>query len=207
MPKPKVTKSAALMQRLVSFAEADLGELRYGDVKRLLVDILQDGRMTTGVGNAAAGVEAWRPLQTEGFRQEVRSFFHALAADEEGERDVDRTEESVLKLAALRFHAVAASGGPAIELTGAARDVLWFQILDLLRAVGIRRIRRCSGCPRLFVRTGRQEHCTPACSQRSRSRRFYRENRARISEARHEAYKRKRRRSQPGVPVARRPRR
>jgi hypothetical protein len=195
------------MQRLMSFAEADLGELRYGDVKRLLVDVLQDGPMTTGTGNAAAGVESWRPLQTEGFRQEVRSFFHALAAGKPRDRDGDRGEESALKIAALRFHAVSASGGPAIEVAGAARDILWFQILDLLRAVGVRRLRRCSGCPRLFVRTGRQEHCTPACSQRSRSRRFYRENRTRISEARHEAYKRKRRRSQPGLHVARRPRR
>jgi hypothetical protein len=206
MPKPKVADSVELMQRLVLFAEADLGELRYGDVKRLLVDILRQGP-TTGAGSAAAGVEAWRPLQAEGFRQEVRSFFHALAADPVRDRNADRSEESVLKIAALRFQTVAAPGGPAIELAGAARDVLWFQILDLLRGVGIRRIRRCSGCPRLFVRTGRQDHCTPACSQRCRSRRFYRENRERISESRHEAYKRKRRRSQPGVRVARRVRR
>src|SRR5688572_10567393 len=111
MPKRKPGNSTLLMQRLVSFAEADLGELRYGDVKRLLVDVLQDGPMTTGTGNAAAGVESWRPLQTEGFRQEVRSFFHALAAGKPRDRDGDRAEESVLKIAVLRFHAVSASGG------------------------------------------------------------------------------------------------
>jgi len=53
-------------------------------------------------------------------------------------------------------------------------DTIWIVIMSLLEEFG-GQLRRCPSCPekRLFVKSRRQAYCSPACSQRTRSARWY----------------------------------
>ena len=66
-------------------------------------------------------------------------------------------------------------------------DAFWFAALKLLEHYGTS-VRRCARCGRLFIRTKRQEYCTPACSQNTRSQRWYESHRDDVLERRHESY-------------------
>jgi hypothetical protein len=81
----------------------------------------------------------------------------------------------------------------------------WFSVADILRASG-NRLRCCDVCQQLFVRTGRREYCSRACSQRLRSRTYYKVHQEVIREQRHEAYKKRRRSTQPKAKIKRRSR-
>lgn len=57
-------------------------------------------------------------------------------------------------------------------------DIFWLAVADLLRIHGDR-IRQCSKreCSKVFIRTKRQDYCSPECSQSVRSKKHYAENR------------------------------
>src|SRR5688572_10966644 len=55
---------------------------------------------------------------------------------------------------------------PVLIVSGAFRDVVLEVLYFLLLTTPIDRIKRCPGCKTVFVRTGRQTHCTPACYNR-----------------------------------------
>jgi hypothetical protein len=57
-------------------------------------------------------------------------------------------------------------------------DTIWIVTMSLLEEFGTR-LRRCPTCEvrRLFLKTRRQMYCSPACSQRARSARWYNQHR------------------------------
>jgi hypothetical protein len=85
-------------------------------------------------------------------------------------------------------------------------DTVWITVMSLLDSLGSA-IRRCPVCAehRLFVKSKRQEYCSPQCSQRARSARWYRRHRALAQERRRAAYERRALQGRKGT-IAGRPR-
>ena len=85
-------------------------------------------------------------------------------------------------------------------------DTVWITVMSLLETFGTG-IRRCAICPehRLFVKRKRQEYCSPRCSQRARSARWYRRHRALARRRQRAAYERQVLKGRKGK-IARRPR-
>jgi hypothetical protein len=70
------------------------------------------------------------------------------------------------------------SGEMVVEYCGANRNWrpgFWWLLTQLLASSGDR-LRRCHGCPRIFVRSGRSDFCSPRCNQRFRSKKHYQKN-------------------------------
>lgn len=69
------------------------------------------------------------------------------------------------------------------------QDSLWYSAQALLAEYGSR-LSRCarSECRRLFVRTKRQNYCSPACSQRTRAAKYYAAHHDDISDQRRAKY-------------------
>ncbi len=55
---------------------------------------------------------------------------------------------------------------PMMGITGSVRDVVLELLYQTLLTAKPGRIRRCPGCRKIFVRTGRQTHCSSACYDR-----------------------------------------
>lgn len=85
------------------------------------------------------------------------------------------------------------------------KDSFWLGVIALLEVYG-ERIRRCLDCAQLFLRQKRQQYCSPQCSQRVRSARYYEAHAPQERDRRHAAYVEARRRQYPHVKVVRRPR-
>lgn len=66
-------------------------------------------------------------------------------------------------------------------------DLVWLAIAATFEAFG-EQIRRCPSCERWFLRHRRQAYCSPQCSQKVRSRNWYREHRDEAQERRRCAY-------------------
>jgi hypothetical protein len=58
-----------------------------------------------------------------------------------------------------------------LALDGSARDVIWFQVINLLQSIGVRRLQLCP-CGRVFARVGRREFCSTRCQKRYYMRKF-----------------------------------
>jgi hypothetical protein len=65
----------------------------------------------------------------------------------------------------LRLGAAKLGSDVALRIDGTAKDVLTFQVINLLRAAGVKRLQRCD-CGRAFVRIRRQEFCSERCQKR-----------------------------------------
>ena len=81
----------------------------------------------------------------------------------------------------------------------------WFAVVEVLRSSGAL-VRRCSHCPKPYVRSGRMDYCSQACSQRARSAKWYAAHREEALDRRHEAYMRSVKRRHRGAKVVRRKR-
>ena len=79
----------------------------------------------------------------------------------------------------------------------------WFAVVEVLRLAGSL-VRRCAHCPKLYVRSGRMDYCSQACSQRARSAKWYAAHQKEALERKHQAYKRKAKLRQRRAKVARR---
>jgi hypothetical protein len=87
-------------------------------------------------------------------------------------------------------------------------DRFWLCVVALLERFG-HRLYRCQqeGCGRLFLKTKRQTYCSAACSQRERSRKWYRRNREVARARRQNGYAQAmKKRTHQNVRIARRPR-
>jgi hypothetical protein len=57
------------------------------------------------------------------------------------------------------------------EIAGAPKQMLFLQLLTLVRTVGQQKLQRCD-CGRLFVRIGKRKFCQERCAKRVYMRRF-----------------------------------
>jgi hypothetical protein len=78
----------------------------------------------------------------------------------------------------------------------------WFAVVEVLRLAGSL-VRRCAHCPKLYVRSGRMDYCSQACSQRARSAKWYAAHRKVALDRKHQAYKRKAKLRQRGAKATR----
>jgi hypothetical protein len=172
--KPDREKS---LEALVDFAGGTwkAGRRAESDSRRLLANALTSGPLVDLsdarheiLGTAAGEIAPWSSAQIEFFRRDLRKLLLGLAAHDE--------EDGLLPEIALgRMQwAPALEKGSRVVLSvdGAASDVLWVQILLLLRDVGFERIRKCPGCQRLLVKFGKRDYCTPKCQNRNNQRRW-----------------------------------
>ena len=81
-------------------------------------------------------------------------------------------------------------------------DGFWIAMVLLLQQHG-HEVRRCDreGCDRLFVKVKRAQYCSPQCSQRVRSARWYADHQDAAQETRREAYAAGVRRKQPRAKI------
>ena len=70
--------------------------------------------------------------------------------------------------------------------------IFWLAISDILVESG-HSLWRCINCERLFIKRKRQAYCSPQCSQKVRSDRWYKRYKLKAQENRREGYKRKKR--------------
>jgi hypothetical protein len=155
------------------------------------------------VSDASAAISCWRPSQVEMFRSEAIELLKALVSDSRADRG---SKLQAIQIRNLELSPAPAGNTVALILDGPARDVLWFQVLDVLRTVGIENIRPCRFCERIFVKSGKRDYCSSKCAQNFRARAFYTANRDVVLERRHRRYVNRVRRGQP-KPVGKRRRR
>lgn len=122
---------------------------------------------------AAAGVVDLMPLserairalralsgeKTEALRAEARALLRGLA----GEEGVSISTPFRPVLRVLRI-----GGRASLQVDGAPRDVVLYQIGRLAELVGLDRLRACPApdCGKVFVRRGRAEYCSARCRRR-----------------------------------------
>ena len=195
-----VSYRAGVLSELVSFGE---GGVTDHDARALLERVLRTGEFSPRFSDAPAEVRAWPPDQIDAYRTWIRWLLHRLVKSSPAAEQVDDVEQDLH----LKIWPVGAGAAVVLAIGGSTWDILRFQTLDLLRAVGLDRIRRCPSCPRLFARVGKLDYCSRQCAQRVRASRFYAAHRDEVLEKRHEDYKKRRRRIQKGAQVQRRKRR
>lgn len=148
--------------------------LHLGDVRHALA------------GSAPSEIPPWSAAHFEDFREELRGFLLALAV--KVGRAAGENKGSMLPndipLGALQMTAAAVGSEVLLVVDGAPRDVLWFQTLMLLRAVGLERVRRCPECARLFVKIGKRDYCRARCQNTNNQRRYRQSRRARTARRR-----------------------
>lgn len=71
-------------------------------------------------------------------------------------------------------------------------DIFFVRIAEMFQTFGSL-VARCSECQTLFLRTRRQAYCSPRCSQKVRSERWYKRNKTKAQGNRREYYKRMKR--------------
>ena len=91
------------------------------------------------------------------------------------------------------------------ELHGPWPLHFWSSVAGLIETSG-HLFRRCARCSIIFVRSGRSEYCSRACSQRARSAANYQRHRKRILDQRRHRYERAITKHQPHAKIQRRPR-
>jgi hypothetical protein len=84
----------------------------------------------------------------------------------------------------------------------ASPGAFWFAVVEVLRLAGSL-VRRCAHCPKLYVRSGRMDYCSQACSQRARSAKWYAAHRKVALDRKHHAYRRKLKLRQRGAKATR----
>lgn len=82
----------------------------------------------------------------------------------------------------------------SVYRTSSARwpDIFFERVAEMFQTFGSL-VARCSECQTLFLRTRRQAYCSPRCSQKVRSERWYKRNKTKAQGNRREYYKRMKR--------------
>ena len=173
-----------LLQKLVEFALAkpQKGKRADREARRMLVHLLQRDNpfLHAGdirhvlLGSAAAEIAPWTNADISRFRDSLAGFLKAVA-ERRTPDDVGALLPPPIELKHLKIE-VAAAGKENRDvyllIDGNPADVLWLQLLMLLRDVGFSRLRACDGCKRLFIKTGKRDYCSDTCRVRINVRRW-----------------------------------
>lgn len=164
--KRYASSAETLLGRLVAFAESESPD--EAEERRTLADVLSHGPVLV-VGDAhhevladTAEMLCWSAADVARFRAELRGFLRGLidlTSDDEAGALVPQ-----VAVKHVTFGAAFDGGRVLLTVDGGARDVLGLQALELLRSVGVGRVRKCE-CGRLFVKSGRREYCSLRCQK------------------------------------------
>lgn len=153
MARGTYTQTTALkvLRMLITFSEGE---------QNSFVDFVRGGKEFA----AAESMNALRcltPPQVARLKGELRSFIRFLAGGSATEH---------LDGPRIQVELVPAKAGSRVSLflNGEPRDVVLYQTLTIVDAVGIDRLRLCPApdCGRAFVKVGRREYCSPRCQRR-----------------------------------------
>jgi hypothetical protein len=149
-----------LLSRLVRFAETErlTGLLKH---RRLLRDVLSRGEVHI-LNDAPRELRTWPAESIRILRLDLLRLLRALVTVTQSHAATPLR----LTVSSLKFEPIAAGHKVALAVDGSTRDVLWFQVIDLLRTVGTDRVRQCPACERLFIKRGRREYCSDKCQAR-----------------------------------------
>jgi len=105
-------------------------------------------------------------IDVPALRSALRDALHSLVDDGESKAGVMWPRLAIEKMAS---RPVKPTDPVLLIVSGSVRDVVLEMFFHLIQRVAVERIRRCPGldCGRLFVRVGRQTHCTTTCYDRS----------------------------------------
>jgi hypothetical protein len=158
-----------LLGRVVRFAHDPIAVAlstprKVESVRRLLTDLLSHSWGFVVFGDARAlttelPIEAITHLHAE-----LRTFFNTLTSTATSGHGGQMPETTI----AMKFSLAAVGHVVMTAIDGPPRDVIWFQLLALVRAIGASRLRQCPdpACRRVFLRTGKQEACSTRCRKR-----------------------------------------
>lgn len=165
-----------LLAQVVAIAQAHA--VTAMDMAAFLADLSLSSDVVGAValGDSAREVRSWAQKKIEQWQREVTDFLRqvialrqtlsAAAERRQMQRLVDEMESlPTVALHRMRLAPIAVGRSVLLTVDGDARDVLWFLIVGLLRAVGVSRIQQCE-CNRLFLKTGRREFCSERCQKR-----------------------------------------
>jgi hypothetical protein len=173
---------------------AELVQIAYEDAEPTPARMRQAAAVLR-LGGMSAGGFITQPVFT--FSQADRAAFHALLREvldaivnvEQGGWDAGQMRVGI--------HLFRQPDGRVIRRFTGGESSNWRAVAVLLLAALLEqagdRLRRCPACSKVFVRVGRQDYCSKACSQRVRSAKHYHAQRERILARRADAYVRSRR--------------
>jgi hypothetical protein len=145
------TTTRKILRVLIAFAEGEQNNF---------ADLVRGGKaFATGPSLNALG--RLTPRQVAALKSDLRAFVRFLAGGSATEhQDGPR----------IQVELVPAKAGNRVSLfvNGEPRDVVLYQTLTMVEAVGIDRLRLCPApdCGRAFVKVGRREYCSPRCQRR-----------------------------------------
>ena len=86
-----------------------------------------------------------------------------------------RAKQRIRKKNLSRFYKPGGTLLPTLRFFPKWPDLFWFAVAEIIGKCGPR-LRQCEECKTLFVKTGRQAYCREACSQKVRSRKWYKDH-------------------------------
>ena len=139
---------------VLAFAQSELPT--QADTARALVPAMEAGGRIVA-GGARQELATWTASRRLTLQVEICSLLRGLLAAG------DAASLSKLALGPIALSTTMAGKGAALVVDGSARDVFWFQLVALLRSVGLEKIALCPGCGRMMLKIGKRRHCTPRC--------------------------------------------
>lgn len=153
-----------MVEGLVAFAQASSTSVQALSTGRVALLSLLTAGDAHAVGDAEGELRRWSLKRLRDFQNELLGFLQVLA---QTATDGEERRGAILPTITLTIAPVEIGQGEVVlTFDGAARDALWFQLLDVLRTSGthgLKSIRACPGCGRLFMRRGRRENCSERC--------------------------------------------
>jgi hypothetical protein len=159
----------ALLQQAIDFAE---GAVKTNAAWRQVCAALMHGTGTAPIvfGDAPHELRRWSAVQIASLQMELRRFFRTLVSGKI--QDDQGALLPAVRLQNVELSPHASLGDQIVlALDGSARDVIWFQVINLLQSIGVRRLQLCP-CGRVFARVGRREFCSTRCQKRYYMRKF-----------------------------------
>ncbi len=123
------------------------------------------------LGTAADEISPLAPSAIAGLQRRLRAFLRAVV-------DLDGSDGGgpvpTITVSRLEFGVVPMRRSAVLIVDGAPADLVLYQVVQLLQAVGVDRLRRCDApaanstdpCGRLFVAAGKRRFCSAACRMR-----------------------------------------
>ena len=163
---------------LLRLVESDLGAFRKGDWLNLDDDLQAFTFAEYGGYPRPPGLSQEEVIS---LKEQVRNFVLAIARGKSWDFELPD-----------KHRVGRTSRGRVLHLTtGGLRSRVLLNTARLLEAEG-HRLKKCLECKKLFISAKRQAYCSPSCSQKARTRRYFGSHSPQeLSEKRHKALKRR----------------
>ena len=197
-----------LFERLLPLCRAEaVSQQSATDILRAVLDVnrmietARTLRWQTDISVPANAVpNDLRPMTAEEFKKAHESLRSAVLSmyPPKGNRRRGATRLLVFDVQVTALGVRVRAGRRFELLVVSPRSIPWIVLQRIFWLYGDQ-LRRCQECDTLFIRTRRQTYCSESCSQRARSRRWYRAHTEEARGRRRESYVRERKRQNPNL--------